>query len=308
MIAAIAFQTCWSFAAVTQQDDRAVCGGRSNAGDFATAQARPQPTIRYTLPVLLQNPSRVVLAALAFVVIVARCGAAQPVAEPPAAPGASEATVKLQQAAMNGQLDQIAAAIAQERGLRLPAELSRRIVELTAGDRALMAGEIEKLALFLDAAPEHPATATAEALDALSAEAVDADTGPLVNAVIGGMSGVLYGVFGFVWMQARFNRRYRYVLEESTTWLMMIWFVLCLTGLVGPIANVAHAGGLIAGLIAGVPAYVGYLRGRAANAEFGKHSWADVHIRGKTRVYRQFVAPYVPLWLLVIAAVGIALD
>lgn len=81
---------------------------------------------------------------------------------------------------------QIAAAIAQERGLRLPAELSRRIVELTAGDRALMAGEIEKLALFLDAAPEHPATATAEALDALSAEAVDADTGPLVNAVIGG--------------------------------------------------------------------------------------------------------------------------
>lgn len=129
-----------------------------------------------------------------------------------------------------------------------------------------------------------------------------------VNAVIGGMSGVLYGVFGFVWMQARFNRRYRYVLEESTTWLMMIWFVLCLTGLVGPIANVAHAGGLIAGLIAGVPAYVGYLRGRAANAEFGKHSWADVHIRGKTRVYRQFVAPYVPLWLLVIAAVGIALD
>lgn len=81
---------------------------------------------------------------------------------------------------------QIAAAIAQERGLRLPTELARRIVELTAGDRALMAGEIEKLALFLDAAPEHPATATAEALDALSAEAVDADTGPLVNAVIGG--------------------------------------------------------------------------------------------------------------------------
>lgn len=124
----------------------------------------------------------------------------------------------------------------------------------------------------------------------------------------GGMSGVLYGVFGYVWMQARFNRRYAYAIDEQSTWLMMIWFVLCLTGLVGPIANVAHAGGLIAGLIAGLPAYVMYLRARAANPEFKPHSWADVHVRGKSRVYRQFVAPYVPLWLLVIAAVAIAVE
>jgi GlpG protein len=48
--------------------------------------------------------------------------------------------------------------------------------------------------------------------------------------VIGGMSGVLYGVFGFVWMQARFNRKYAYFIDEPTTWLMMIWFVLCTTG------------------------------------------------------------------------------
>ncbi len=129
-----------------------------------------------------------------------------------------------------------------------------------------------------------------------------------VNAVIGGMSGVLYGVFGFVWMQARFNRKYAYFLDEPTTWLMMIWFVLCLTGMVGPIANVAHAGGLICGLLAGLPAYVMFLRARAANPEFNKHSWADVHIRGKSRVYRQFLAPYVPVWLLVIAAVAIFLD
>jgi GlpG protein len=128
------------------------------------------------------------------------------------------------------------------------------------------------------------------------------------NSVIGGMSGVLYGLFGYVWMQARFNRKYAYFIDEPTTWLMMIWFVLCTTGLIGPVANVAHAAGLMMGLMMGLPGYVLYLRARAANPEFKEHSWADVHIRGKTRVYRQFLAPYVPLWLLVIAAVAIALD
>lgn len=124
----------------------------------------------------------------------------------------------------------------------------------------------------------------------------------------GGMSGVLYGVFGFVWMQARYNRKYGYVIDEASTWLMMIWFVLCATGLVGPIANVGHAAGLVAGLLAGLPAYVSYLRGRAANQEFKAHSWADVHIRGKSRVYRQFVAPYVPLWFMAIAAAVLLLE
>jgi len=80
----------------------------------------------------------------------------------------------------------LATAIAQERGLRLSPDLGRRIAELAAGDRALIESEIEKIALYLDATPDHPAEATAEALNALSAEATDADPGPLVNAVIGG--------------------------------------------------------------------------------------------------------------------------
>ncbi|AUW56959.1 DNA polymerase III subunit delta [Sphingobium sp. SCG-1] len=82
--------------------------------------------------------------------------------------------------------DQIAIGIARELGLRLPPDLARRITELTGGDRALMAGEVDKLALFLDAAPEHPVEATAEALNALSAESFEEDVGPLVNAVLGG--------------------------------------------------------------------------------------------------------------------------
>jgi len=81
---------------------------------------------------------------------------------------------------------QIAIAQAREFGLRLSPDLARRIAELTGNDRALMAGEIEKIALYLDAAPERPAEATAEALDALSAETTESDVGPLVNAVLGG--------------------------------------------------------------------------------------------------------------------------
>lgn len=84
------------------------------------------------------------------------------------------------------EADQIAVAIAREGGLRLPVDLARRISALTGGDRALMTGEVEKLILYLDAAPEHPVEATAEALDALSAENFDDDVSPLVNAVLGG--------------------------------------------------------------------------------------------------------------------------
>ncbi|EQB06086.1 DNA polymerase III subunit delta [Sphingobium quisquiliarum P25] len=84
------------------------------------------------------------------------------------------------------EAEQIAAAMVREGGLRLAPDLARRIVDLANGDRALMAGEIEKLILYLDAAPEHPREATAEALDALSADNPDSDAAPLVNAVLGG--------------------------------------------------------------------------------------------------------------------------
>ena len=84
------------------------------------------------------------------------------------------------------EAEQIAIGIAREGGLRLSTELARRIVELANGDRALMTGEIEKLILYLDAAPDRPREATAEALDALSADNPDTEVGPLVNAVLGG--------------------------------------------------------------------------------------------------------------------------
>ncbi|PZU12713.1 MAG: DNA polymerase III subunit delta [Sphingobium sp.] len=84
------------------------------------------------------------------------------------------------------EAEQIAIGIAREGGLRLSTELARRIVDLANGDRALMAGEVEKLILYLDAAPDRPREATADALDALSADNPETEIGPLVNAVLGG--------------------------------------------------------------------------------------------------------------------------
>lgn len=84
------------------------------------------------------------------------------------------------------EAEQIAIRIARENGLRLSTDLARQIVDSANGDRALMTGEIEKLILYLDAAPDRPRDATAEALDALSADSPESDTGALVNAVMGG--------------------------------------------------------------------------------------------------------------------------
>jgi len=121
----------------------------------------------------------------------------------------------------------------------------------------------------------------------------------------GGMSGVVYGAFGFVWMHARYDRRHTYVLDDRDSLLIMLWFVACATGGFGPIANVGHAGGLLAGLLLGLPPYVRQLRAHAQAPVFTGNDWASVHLGGVRRGYRRLVAPYVPLWFVLLAAVVI---
>jgi DNA polymerase-3 subunit delta len=69
--------------------------------------------------------------------------------------------------------EQAAIGMAREQGLMLAPDLARRLVALSGGERGLLASEIDKLALYLDAAPDRPQDATAEALDALAAEGGD---------------------------------------------------------------------------------------------------------------------------------------
>ncbi len=117
----------------------------------------------------------------------------------------------------------------------------------------------------------------------------------------GGMSGVVYALFGFVWMSARYDRRHRYAISERNTWLVMGWFVLCATGAVGPIANIGHAGGLVIGLLFGLPAYLRHLRARRSGPKPQEGSWADVHRTGFAAFRHRVLLPYAPLWFLVIA-------
>jgi GlpG protein len=62
----------------------------------------------------------------------------------------------------------------------------------------------------------------------------------------GGMSGVVFGLFGFIWMRGKFDPNAGIFMPRQTVILLMIWFVICLSGIL-PIANYAHAGGLFVG-------------------------------------------------------------
>lgn len=74
------------------------------------------------------------------------------------------------------------------------------------------------------------------------------------NFYFGGMSGVIYGLFAYNWMQQRYNPRYdSNPLSKSAIRIMMIWYILCWTPLLGrSIANYAHTAGFIAGLFYGL--------------------------------------------------------
>ena len=68
----------------------------------------------------------------------------------------------------------------------------------------------------------------------------------------GGMSGVNYGLFGFLWMKGKFGRDQGWQLNPQTVQYMLVWMVLCFTGMLGPIANGAHVGGLLIGALLGI--------------------------------------------------------
>jgi DNA polymerase III subunit delta len=82
--------------------------------------------------------------------------------------------------------DALAVQIGRTYGLRLGHGVAGRLAANCLGDRAVLEREIEKLALYLDAAPDRPREASPDALDAIGADLGEADTSALVDAVMGG--------------------------------------------------------------------------------------------------------------------------
>lgn len=67
----------------------------------------------------------------------------------------------------------------------------------------------------------------------------------------GGMSGVAYGLFGYLWMKGRVDPEPGMVLHPRSVQMMLGWLLLGFTGIL-PMANGAHLGGLIVGMLFGL--------------------------------------------------------
>jgi GlpG protein len=76
------------------------------------------------------------------------------------------------------------------------------------------------------------------------------------GAGFGGMSGVVYGLFGYLWVRGRVDSRFGEFIAPATAGLLMIFLALGVFGLMGSTANAAHFSGLVAG------GALGWLAGR----------------------------------------------
>ncbi len=71
----------------------------------------------------------------------------------------------------------------------------------------------------------------------------------VVGPMFGGMSGVVYALFAYLWISSKYNLRSGYYMNDQVIYWMLGWFVLCFTGLIGPVANFGHLGGLLVGIL-----------------------------------------------------------
>lgn len=69
-----------------------------------------------------------------------------------------------------------------------------------------------------------------------------------------GLSGVGYGLFGFLWILGRFDRRFYGLVDHATVQLFVVWFFLCIALTVADVwsvGNVAHGMGAVLGVLLG---------------------------------------------------------
>lgn len=71
------------------------------------------------------------------------------------------------------------------------------------------------------------------------------------SPVFGGMSGVVYGLFGYLWAKSSIRPDRLPQVAPSFVLIMLIWMIAGFANVLGPVANLAHFGGLVAGLVLG---------------------------------------------------------
>lgn len=82
--------------------------------------------------------------------------------------------------------ERLAEQMARELGMRLTAGVGARLVAASGGDRSVMARELEKLALYLDAGPDRPRELDGTAMDAVAADLGEGELNTAIEAVIDG--------------------------------------------------------------------------------------------------------------------------
>ncbi len=67
------------------------------------------------------------------------------------------------------------------------------------------------------------------------------------GAGFGGLSGVVYGIFGYLWTRGRRELRFGVFIAPLTSSLLLVFLALGVFGLLGSTANAAHFSGLLVG-------------------------------------------------------------
>lgn len=91
--------------------------------------------------------------------------------------------------------EDMAAAAARMHGLRLGPRVAAALVQAGGGNRGVLEREIEKLALYLDAAPDRPREADIATFEAIGADIGEVDTTRLVEAAFDGDAGAAAAEF-----------------------------------------------------------------------------------------------------------------
>ena len=84
----------------------------------------------------------------------------------------------------------------------------------------------------------------------------------------GGMSGVVFGLIGYVWMKGKTQPQLGLGLMPNQVVYAILWMLLCIGGAFGSIANTAHVVGMVVGMLIGARQEI-WKKAVAAISHFG---------------------------------------